>query len=88
MSDCRFGVSPVNYLDLDLDQISVIVPLSIRLVFKIFKIKYCLTEVLEQPGGGTPVAKRDQRHTNVIKHRTLLRLTLFCFTARPRLPDW
>ena len=45
------------------------------LVFLIFEIKYCLTEVLEQPGGGTPalnvMAIRDQRHANVSKQRTL-----------------
>ena len=49
---------------------------QIRLVFLIFEIKYCLTEVLEQPGGGTPafnvMAIRDQHHANVSKQRTLL----------------
>ena len=44
--------------------------------FLIFEIKYCLTEVLEQPGGGTPALSvmviRDQRHANVSKQRTLL----------------
>ena len=47
----------------------------IRLVFLIFRIKYCLTEVLEQPGGGTPVnvvAIRDQCHAKVSKQRMLL----------------
>ena len=42
----------------------------------IFGIKYCLTEVLEPPGGGTPapnvMAIHDQRHANVSKQRTLL----------------
>ena len=37
---------------------------------------YCITEVLEQPGGGTPVLYtmviRDQRHTNISKQKTLL----------------
>ena len=46
------------------------------LVFLIFRIKYCLMKVLEQPGGGTPalnvMAIRDQRHANVNKQRTLL----------------
>ena len=49
---------------------------QIRLVFLIFEIKYCLTDVLEQPGGGTPalnvMAIRDQRHSNVSKERMLL----------------
>ena len=49
---------------------------QIRLVFLISEIKYCLTEVLEQPVGGTPalnvIAIRDQRHANVSKQRTLL----------------
>ena len=49
---------------------------QIRLVFLIFEIKDCLTEALEQPGGGTPalsvMAIRDQRHANVSKQRTLL----------------
>ena len=37
---------------------------------------YCLTEVLEQQGGGTPALNvmviRDQGHANVSKQRTLL----------------
>ena len=42
------------------------------LVFLIFEIKYCLTEVLEQPGAGINVmAIRDQRHANVSQQRTL-----------------
>ena len=44
--------------------------------FSIFRIKYCLTEVLEQPGGGIPAlnvkAIRDQRHANVSKQTPLL----------------
>ena len=59
-----------------INQICIIILYQIRLVFLIFEIKYCLTEVLEQPGGGTPTLKvmviRDQRHANVIKQRTLL----------------
>ena len=54
----------------------IIILYQIRLVFLIFEIKYSLTEVLEQPGGWTPVfnvmAIRDQRHANVSKQRTLL----------------
>ena len=37
-----------------INQIGFIILYQIRLVFLIFEIKYCLTEVLEQPGGGTP----------------------------------
>ena len=59
-----------------LNQICFIILYQIRLVFLISEIKYCLTEVLEQPGGGTPalnvIAIRDQRHANVSKQRTLL----------------
>ena len=55
---------------------SIIIIHLIRLVFLIFRIKYCLTDVLEQPGGGTPVlnvmAIHDQPHANVSKRRTLL----------------
>ena len=53
------------------NQICFIILYQIRLLFLIFEIKYCLTEVLEQPGegGGTPAlnvrAIRDQRHANV-----------------------
>ena len=51
-----------------INQICIIILDQIRLVFLIFEIKYCLTEVLEQPGVGTPalnvMAIRDQRHTN------------------------
>ena len=59
-----------------INQLCFIVLYQIRLVFLIFEIKYCLTVVLEQPGGGTPalnvMAIRDQRHANVSKQRTLL----------------
>ena len=48
----------------------------IWLVFIMFKIKCCLTEVLEQPGGGSRAFNvmviRNQRHANVSKQRTLL----------------
>ena len=58
-----------------INQICFINLYQIRIVFLIFEIKYCLTEVLEQPGGGTPalnvMAIRDQRHANVSKQRTL-----------------
>ena len=57
-------------------QIRFIILFQIRLVFLVSEIKYCLTEVLEQPGGGSPalnvMAIRDQRHANVSKQRTLL----------------
>ena len=59
-----------------INQICIIIPYQIRLVFLIFGIKYCLTEVLDQPGGGTPalnvMAIRDQRHANVSTQRPLL----------------
>ena len=59
-----------------IDQICFIILYQIRLVFLIFEIKYCITEALEQPGGGTPAlnvtAIRDQRPANVSKQRTLL----------------
>ena len=45
------------------------------LVFLIYGIRYHLTEVLEQPGGGFPALNvmeiRDRRHANVCKQRTL-----------------
>ena len=57
-----------------INQICIIILYQIRLVFLIFEIIY--TEVLEQPGGGTPVinvmAIRDQRHANINKQRKLL----------------
>ena len=59
-----------------INQMCIIILYQIRLVFLIFEIKCCLTEVLEQPGGGTPalniMAIRDQRHANVSKQKTLL----------------
>ena len=59
-----------------INQKSIIILHPIRLVFLIFKIKYCSTEVLEQPRGGTPALNimriRDQRLPNVSKQRTLL----------------
>ena len=49
---------------------------KIMLFFLIFEIKYCLTEVLEESGGGTlalnVMAISDQHHANVSKQRTLL----------------
>ena len=59
-----------------INQICFIILYQIRLVFHTFEIKYCLNEILEQPGGGTPafnvMAIRDQRHANVSKQRMLL----------------
>ena len=58
------------------NQIHIIILYQIMIVFLIFEIKYCLTEVLEQPGGGTlalnVMAIRDQRQANVSKQRTLM----------------
>ena len=67
----------------------IIILYQIRLVFLIYEIKYCLTEVLEQPGGGTPalnvMAIRDQRHANVSKQRRYwLMPMLLHLTAQPR----
>ena len=60
-----------------INQISIFIKHQTRLVFLIFTFKsYLLTEVLLQPGGGTParnvMAIRDQRHANVSKQRMLL----------------
>ena len=59
-----------------INEICCIILYQIRLVFLIFEIKYCPTEVLEQPGGGTRalnvMAIRDQGHANVSKQRMLL----------------
>ena len=59
-----------------INQICIIILYQIRLVFLTFEIKYCLKEVLEEPGGGIPtlnvMAIREQRHANVSKERTLL----------------
>ena len=59
-----------------INQICFIILYQIKLVVFIFEIKYCPTEVLEQPGGGTHalnvMAIRDQGHANVSKQRTLL----------------
>ena len=62
-----------------INQISIIILHRIRLVFLIFRIKLCLTEVLEQPWGGTPtlntMAIHDQchaNHANVSKQITIM----------------
>ena len=59
-----------------INQICFIILYQIKLVVFIFETKYCPTEVLEQPGGGTHalnvMAIRDQGHANVSKQRTLL----------------
>ena len=56
------------------NQLSIIILHPIWLVFIIFKIKYCLTEVLEQLGGGLRAFNvtviRNQRHANLSKQRT------------------
>ena len=58
-----------------INEISIVILHPVRLVFPIFRIKYCLTDVLEQPGCRTPTlnikAIRDQRHANVSKQKTL-----------------
>ena len=57
--------------------ISIIILHPMRLGFLIFKIKYCRTEILEQPGGGTlntlnVMAISEQHHTSTSKQMTLL----------------
>ena len=50
-----------------INYVSIIIKHQTGLVFRIFRIKSDLTEVLEEPRGGTPVlnvvAIRDQRQT-------------------------
>ena len=69
-------VSILTFTFYIINQLSIIILHPIWLVFNIFKIKYCLPEVLEQPGGGNPVFNvmliHDQSHANVSKQRTLL----------------
>ena len=52
-----------------MNQISIITLHLIRLASFIFAIKYCRTDVLEQPGGSTPafnvMAIHDQRHAAI-----------------------
>ena len=56
-----------------INQISIIILQPIRIVFLIFKIKYCLTDLLEQPEEELNVMTiRGQRHANVSKQTTLL----------------
>ena len=59
-----------------INQICFIILYQIRLVLLIFEIKYCLMEVLEQPGAGIPALNvmviHNQRNANVSKQRTLL----------------
>ena len=49
--------------------ICIIIYYPTRLVFLVFSIKAYLTEVSEQPSGGTPALKaiRDWRHANISK---------------------
>ena len=61
-----------------INQISIIILHSVWLVFLPFRVKYSRTEVLEQPGGGTPALNvkpiHDQRHAKIskVKQITLL----------------
>ena len=75
-------ISVLKFTFYIINQISIIILHPIRLVFLIFKIKYCLTEVLEQPGGVTSTHNVmvicDQRHPKVSKQRTLLPWKLKC----------
>ena len=69
-------ISNLIFIFYIINQICFIILYQIRLEYLIFEIKYCLTEVLEQPGGGTPtlnvIDTRYQRHANVSKQRNLL----------------
>ena len=74
-------------------QIAIIILHTVRLVFLIFLIKYCLKEGLERPGDGTPLNVMamicDQRHqTSVNKEYYWLASTLLRLTAQTRLHDW
>ena len=57
-----------------INQVSNIILHPLSLVFLTFKIKYCLTDVFEKPGGGTHVLNvmAIQHHANVSKQGTLL----------------
>ena len=70
-----------------LNLISIIILHPIRLVFLIFRIKYCHMEVLEQPALKVTTI-RDQSHANVSKQRKLLAdidMTGKCFSQRNEL---
>ena len=67
-----------------------IIPLPENIMhFLIFRIEYCLPEVLEQPEGGTPIldvmAICDRHHTNASKQRTLLDDVNFSSALCPNL---
>ena len=56
-----------------INHISIIIKHLTGLGFRIFRIKSYVTEVLEEPRGGTPAQRHgDQRHSKVSKQRTLL----------------
>ena len=67
-----------------INQITIIILHPIKLVFLIFRIKYGLTEVLEQPGGGTSVLNVIQI-MSVNKEHYWLMSTLLRPAARSRL---
>ena len=48
-----------------INQRCTIILYQIRLLFLIFEIKYCLMEVLEQPGGGTPALSINIFYCNI-----------------------
>ena len=66
-----------------INQISIIFLHPISLVFLIFRIKFCLMEILEQPEGGTPVfyvmAICDPLHTDVNVTKWIKSCLLQCF---------
>ena len=84
-----------------INQICIIILYQIRLVFLISEIKYCLTEVLEQPGvggvgggvgEGLPRLTSWRYETNVTqtsvnKERYWLMPLLLHLTAQPRSQD-
>ena len=77
------------------NQICFIILYQIRLLFLIFEIKYCLTEVLEQPGEGAELSRltsgryaTNVTQTSINKERYWLTPTLLHITARPRSHNW
>ena len=71
------------------NQICFIILYQNRLLFLIFEIKYCLTEVLEQPGEGAELPRltsgryaTNVTQTSIKKERYWLTPTLLHITAR------
>ena len=74
-------------------QISIIILHQVGLIFLMFRIKYCIMEVLEQPkrrkSALNVMAICDQRHTNVSKQIAILAdVDVDPPMTRPRSHDW